>query len=164
MQEAVEEASALRRQIREADDTVTELRLQNLWRDAQDALIEVRLFGDLVLAALFDGSKPKERESRLRAYQEAIVNRETRRHAVELEERRNGEMPFAPFHWEIEFPEVFERVNPGFDSFVGNPPFAGKNSVAAGTSPAIQAGSRRCMRRVTAMPTSWLTSTGVDST
>ena len=106
--------------------------MQNLWRDAQDALIDVRLFGDLVLAAFFEGSKPKERESRRRAYQEAILNREPRRHAVELEERRNAEMPFAPFHWEIEFPEVFERENPGFDGFVGNPPFAGKNSVAAG--------------------------------
>ncbi len=132
VQKALEEASALRSQIREADDTVTERRLQNLWRDAQDALINVRLFGDVVLAAFFEGSKPKERESRLRAYQEAIVNRESRRHAVELEERRNAEMPFAPFHWEIEFPEVFERENPGFDGFVGNPPFAGKNSVAAG--------------------------------
>ena len=132
VQKALEEASALRRQIREADDTVTERRLQILWREAQDALIDVRLFGDLVLAAFFEGSKPKERESRLRAYQEAILNRESRRHAVELEERRNAELPFAPFHWEIEFPEVFERENPGFDGFVGNPPFAGKNSVAAG--------------------------------
>ena len=132
VREALEEASALRRQIREADDTVTERRLQNLWRDAQDALIDVRLFGDLVLAAFFEGSNPKERESRLRAYHEAILNREPRRHAADLEERRSAELPFAPFHWEIEFPEVFERENPGFDGFVGNPPFAGKNSVAAG--------------------------------
>ena len=132
VQKALEQASALRRQIREADDTVSERRLLNLWRDTQDALIDVRLFGDLVLAAFFEGSRPKERESRRRAYQEAILNREPRRHAVELEERRNAEMPFAPFHWEIEFPEVFERENPGFDGFVGNPPFAGKNSVAAG--------------------------------
>ena len=36
-----------------------------------------------------------------------------------------------PFHWEIEFPEVFGRENPGFDAFVGNPPFGGKNTVAA---------------------------------
>ena len=130
VQKALEEASALRRQIREADDTVSELRLQNLWRDAQDALIDVRLFGDLVLAGFFEGSKPKERESRLRAYQEAIVNREPRRHAAELEERRNAEMPFAPFHWEIEFPEVFERENPGFDGFVGNPPFLGGKRIS----------------------------------
>jgi hypothetical protein len=29
-----------------------------------------------------------------------------------------------PFHWEIEFPEVFRKG--GFDAIVGNPPFAGK--------------------------------------
>jgi len=42
--------------------------------------------------------------------------------------------PFAvrPFHWEIEFPEVFDRENPGFDAFVGNPPFAGKNNLLKG--------------------------------
>ena len=51
---------------------------------------------------------------------------------MEMDERRNAELPFAPFHWEIEFPEAFERDNPGFDGFVGNPPFAGKNTVAAG--------------------------------
>ena len=106
--------------------------MQNLWREAQDAVAEVRLFGDLVLAAFFEGAKPKERESRRAAYQEAILTGEAWRHAVEMEGRRNAELPFAPFHWEIEFPEVFERANPGFDGFVGNPPFAGKNNVAAG--------------------------------
>ena len=45
--------------------------------------------------------------------------------------RRREEPPLAPFHWEIELPEVFERDRPGFDSIVGNPPFAGKNTVAA---------------------------------
>ena len=132
VREAVEEASELRRQIREADDAVDERRLQTLWRDAQDAVADVRLFGDLVLAAFFEGAKPKERESRRSAYQEAVVTGEAWRHGVEMAERRSSEVPFAPFHWEIEFPEVFERDNPGFDGFIGNPPFAGKNSVAAG--------------------------------
>ena len=135
VREAVEEASELRRQIREADDTFDERRLQTLWRDAQDAVADVRLFGDLVLAAFFEGAKPKERELRRSAYQEAIVTGEAWRHGVEMAERRSSEVPFAPFHWEIEFPEVFERDNPGFDGFIGNPPFAGKNSVAAGNVP-----------------------------
>ena len=38
---------------------------------------------------------------------------------------RHGERPLVPFHWEIEFPEVFERDRPGFDAIVGNPPFMG---------------------------------------
>jgi methylase of polypeptide subunit release factors len=29
------------------------------------------------------------------------------------------------FHWELEFPKVFGRENPGFDAIVGNPPFVG---------------------------------------
>ena len=132
VREAVQAASVLRRQIREADDTVDERRLQNLWREAQDAVAEVRLFGDLVLAAFFEGAKPKERESRRSAYQEAILTGEAWRHAVEMEERRNAEMPFTPFHWEVEFPELFERQNPGFDAFVGNPPFAGHVTVVDG--------------------------------
>ncbi len=120
VREKLAAASELRRRIREADDTVTDRQLQALWRCAQDALAEVRRFGDLTLAAFFEGSKPKERAARLEAYQEAILTRQARRHA---------EMPFAPFHWEIEFPEVFERENPGFDGFVGNPPFAGQVTV-----------------------------------
>ena len=132
VREAVKEASELRRQIREADDALDERRLQNLWRNAQDAVAEVRLIGDLVLAAFFEGAKPKERESRRSAYQEAILTGEAWRLAVQMTERRNAEQPFASFHWEIEFPEVFDRDNPGFDGFVGNPPFAGKNSAAAG--------------------------------
>ena len=132
VREALDSASDLRRQIRDADESVSERKLQNLWRDAQDAVADVRLFGDLVLAAFFEGSKPKERESRRSAYQEAILTGDAWHHAVEMEGRRNEEAPLAPFHWEIEFPEVFERENPGFDGFVGNPPFAGKNSVAAG--------------------------------
>ena len=30
-----------------------------------------------------------------------------------------------PFHWPLEFPEVFEREAHGFDAIVGNPPFSG---------------------------------------
>ena len=48
---------------------------------------------------------------------------------------RHAESPLAPFHWELEFPEVFNRPNPGFDAFVGNPPFGGKNNVSAATLP-----------------------------
>ena len=32
-------------------------------------------------------------------------------------------------HWEIEFPEVFGRENPGFDVMVGNPPFLGGHRI-----------------------------------
>src|SRR5262249_29252476 len=49
-----------------------------------------------------------------------------------VEELKKGEHTIRPFHWEIEFPEVFGRENPGFDCIVGNPPFAGKNTIIEG--------------------------------
>ena len=36
-----------------------------------------------------------------------------------------GKPPRKPFHWSLEFPEVFARENGGFDAIVGNPPFLG---------------------------------------
>jgi len=40
---------------------------------------------------------------------------------------RNGKRSIRPFHWEIEFPEVFneseDRKSVGFDAVVGNPPY-----------------------------------------
>lgn len=44
----------------------------------------------------------------------------------------NSPLPIPCFHWEIEFPEVFARQARGFDAIVGNPPFAGKNTLIAG--------------------------------
>ena len=35
-----------------------------------------------------------------------------------------------PFHWPLEFPEVFERKNGGFDGVVGNPPFLGGRRIS----------------------------------
>ena len=45
---------------------------------------------------------------------------------------KSGAKSVPVFNWEIEFPEVFDRVNPGFDAIIGNPPFAGKNTTING--------------------------------
>ena len=94
--------------------------------------IAVRLYGDLALAAFFAEAKPKQREAKRLEFAGAVTRNEAIRYLSWLEEQRDADPPLAPFHWEIEFPEVFDRENPGFDAFVGNPPFAGKNAVAAG--------------------------------
>ena len=36
-----------------------------------------------------------------------------------------GKSARHPFHWPLEFPEVFITSNPGFDAFIGNPPYRG---------------------------------------
>lgn len=42
-------------------------------------------------------------------------------------DRSEGKAPLKPFHWSLEFPEVFERG--GFDGIVGNPPFLGNRKI-----------------------------------
>jgi len=104
---------------------------------AQFELRRVRLFGHLVLAAFFDGEKPREREAKRGEYASAVVSGEGDRFRVRLDEWRHAEQPLAPFHWEIEFPEVFDRERPGLDAFIGNPPFGGKNTLAGANVPSL---------------------------
>ncbi|WP_433784632.1 Eco57I restriction-modification methylase domain-containing protein [Actinomycetospora sp. CA-101289] len=41
-------------------------------------------------------------------------------------ERPDGRAPRTPFHWPVEFPEVFvDSPDRGFDAIIGNPPFLG---------------------------------------
>ena len=40
--------------------------------------------------------------------------------------------PRKPFHWTLEFPEVFKGSAPGFDCIIGNPPFL--NAISNGTA------------------------------
>jgi hypothetical protein len=63
---------------------------------------------------------------------EALQSNTTIIHALEARTAKNlnsdlppGKALRRPFHWSLEFPEAFERVNPGFDAMVGNPPFIG---------------------------------------
>ena len=64
-------------------------------------------------------------------YAAAVFQRKAERYRYQLEQRRREDPPLAPFHWEVEFTEVFQRENPGFDVFVGNPPFQGGRNVTA---------------------------------
>ena len=52
--------------------------------------------------------------------------------AEPLERLRGGDKGIKPLHWQLEFPDVFDRAQPGFDVFVGNPPFAGNNTLIQG--------------------------------
>jgi hypothetical protein len=128
--------TALRQQIRDADDTVPDSDLRDLWDAAEAELDEVRFLGDLVLAAFFDGETPKAREANRTSLADALVTGGAARWRQDLAERRVADIPLAPFHWEIEFPEVFDRANPGFDAFVGNPPFVGGRKLRGSTSDA----------------------------
>ena len=134
VREHVERIWTLRRRIREADESVPDREVRDLWQQALDEIEAVRFFGDLVVSAFFEGRKQKERELRRTAYAALVADGNAEGCRDEIDDRRSGDPQLAPLHWEIEFPEVFERetpASPGFDALVGNPPFAGKNTVAA---------------------------------
>ncbi len=97
----------------------------------------LRTVGDLLVAAFFNGKKPKDREELKQIYLEATLQNSTAE-ALEdslrepLERLREGEKGLQPLHWQLAFPDVFSRLEPGFDVFVGNPPFAGNNTFTQG--------------------------------
>lgn len=140
--EQVEKALRLRREIQGAGEETPDKELRQRLREADSELARVKVHGDLVLAAFFKGKKPKEREELRREFAQALqapAGDEASppgapAYAGWLDELRKASPPLAPFHWEIEFPEVLlpeERENPGFDGIVGNPPFAGENTIGA---------------------------------
>jgi hypothetical protein len=143
-------ASHIRRSIKDAVRDrahITEPAPLYDWRDvhrwkeqylhrAQDEVDLARRRGHLLLALAWDGSKGKAAKAlhgRVRASADAWfmadgdkpLSDEAQSLLATLEE----EVGLRPFHWELEFPEVFVRENPGFDSLVGNPPFGGEFTI-----------------------------------
>ena len=124
--ERVTRVSELRQLIREVGDDAPQQELLQLLNEAQLELTSVRHFGNLVLTAFFGEDRPNSRETKRREYANLVTLDRADGMRVSLTDM---EPPLVPFHWEIEFPEVFERENPGFDAIIGNPPFAGKNTI-----------------------------------
>lgn len=129
VRDRVRRVADLRRQIRNASENSDDL-LRSLEHEARDQAAEVTIFGDLVLTAFFVDSRSAARKAKHRELAHAVLTGKTADFQGSIEQRRREDPPFAPLHWEIEFPEVFERSNPGFDAVVGNPPFAGKSTMA----------------------------------
>lgn len=128
----LDEALEGRAEIRDAPDDVRRAVQEQRYRRIEDRVDYVREIGDAIVSAFFSAEKDKDRETR-RAEIESwfasggdIVWGRVQEAARELQQ---GPHPVRPFHWEVELPEVFARDNAGFDAIVGNPPFAGKNSI-----------------------------------
>ncbi len=107
---------------------------KRLWhREAEDALDRARRRGDATLSALLHSTKAKQRENQRAHMQELLTDADGAVRHAELDaaildyRERYG----PPFHWEIEFPELFDRANPGFHAIVGNPPFQGGRVISA---------------------------------
>lgn len=127
----LETALDLRRQLQQVEEGDYKAKKRTCTQ-ADEALHDSRLVGNLAVAAFFAADKPKQREQRRQEFRAKVdAWRETGdRTAIDglVEELKSGDYPIQPLHWEIEFPEVFDRDESGFDAMVGNPPFAGKNT------------------------------------
>jgi hypothetical protein len=128
VRERFEAAIRWRREIREAPDDEARVVQETRHRHIEDRLYNTRLIGTALIAAFFSSDRSKVREM-TRQEIESWANGPTEEMWPKLEnlaaKLRSGDHPILPFHWEIEFPEVFARENGGFDSIVGNPPFLG---------------------------------------
>lgn len=126
-----------REAIRSAPDDV-ERRIQEARHGRVEQEIEpARQVGDAVISAFFSADKAKARETAralVASWIEAFPHPEWEK-ITSASKRFRAEQGWRPFHWDIEFPEVFARENPGFDTVIGNPPFAGKNTISAGSGP-----------------------------
>ena len=79
-------------------------------------MIDLRLAGDLTIAAFFAADKPKDRETRRKELAEKFRRAQERVTDLELDDELQGAVRVlkagpkgvTPFHWELEFPEVFD--------------------------------------------------------
>jgi len=106
-----------------------------LLEDSEQATHLVRTAADLVIAAFFAEEKDKQREARRKKNADLldrVLGDEAPDSDLDAETVKpyQGARPLHPFHWPIEFPEVLLRPTPGFDAFVGNPPFLGGKRIS----------------------------------
>ena len=138
-------AAGFRKRILEAREGTPYAQLAQQLADGEGALGIVRNVGDVLAGAFFAGDKPKTRQTARLLQEEqvkvAFGNPPDLIAGIQLEDvaraLRQQVKPVVPFHWELEFPEVFGlddalRPQDGFDVIVGNPPFAGKNTIVDG--------------------------------
>lgn len=124
MQENLSHARELRKRLEAF--TVIDIRdveaKEELAKEADDALRKVKEGCDVLVGSQLLGLKKEEREGILSNLISEYQAKETM-DSYEARRLIRAVRNVSAFHWEFEFPEVFEQG--GFDAFVGNPPFIG---------------------------------------
>lgn len=136
IRERVTEAETARAEIQFAPDDTARVIQEQRHRHLETRLSPIRVMGDAVLSAFFAADKAKAREKARADVESQISGMPPRWDQLEAaaNQLRSGEHGIPPFHWQLEFPEVFARENGGYDAIVGNPPFAGKNTIIGGNA------------------------------
>jgi len=90
---------------------------------------DLKTAGDLLVASYYNNLGKQEQATLRTALLAAVRNGAS----VEAKWRQQADLgELRPFHWPLEFPEVFlAEGRSGFDAFVGNPPFVGGQRIRA---------------------------------
>ena len=106
-----------------------------LHSEAETVVAKLRNAADFLIAAELDcpGGRGWERQ---RAVAASHMQAAWKKGIAEFQSLARAELRGRrPFHWPLEFPEVFDAGengdrHAGFDAFVGNPPFMGGTRIA----------------------------------
>lgn len=134
-------ARDLRNSISNSPDGTPVEKLEILKQQEDELLNDLRGVGDAVVYSYFSKQKPRARKDeleRIRLLIEAwfasgVSFAQFKGLENELNWMKKTE-GLLPFHWEIEFPEVFsanESEELGFDAIIGNPPFLGGSRIGS---------------------------------
>lgn len=135
VRDGIDAAAELRRLMRSEAEIAPYAAQERRHLAATVALERAQLVADGVLWSFFTGTGARDRDARLAEVQQCVLapNADSWARLTAWQAAlRSPPIDIASFHWELAFEDVFTRPNPGFDAIVGNPPFAGKNTIAAG--------------------------------
>ena len=135
VRDGIDAAAELRRLMRQEAEVAPYAAQERRHRAATTALTRAHLVADAILWSYFSVAKPRDRAARLAEVQQCVLApgpESWAQLAAWQGELRADPIGIESFHWELAFEDVFSRPNPGFDAIIGNPPFAGKNTIAAG--------------------------------
>jgi hypothetical protein len=126
----LEEAVRLRRQLEHLPSDRIEFieRKARLHAIIEEKMRRARLAADLVIAPLLMEASAKAQEAKRADFQTRFVALPNDINDAILRAEADALLgPHIPFHWSLEFPEVFD--DGGFDAIVGNPPFMGGQKI-----------------------------------
>ncbi len=135
VRDGIDAAAELRRLMRSEAEIAPYAAQERRHLAATIALERAQLVADAVLWSFFTGTGARDRDARLAEVQQCVLAPGAASWAQLVEWQAALRAPpigITSFHWELAFEDVFARPDPGFDAIIGNPPFAGKNTIAAG--------------------------------
>ncbi len=137
IEQAVEEALDIRKQIRTMPirDIHDVEMMANMEKEAEEKLVFPGLAADALIGEILaNKGKQPETVSLGASLGDVFSSGELAELKVKVNKNLKTDLDLdkpvrKPFHWCLEFPEVFE--NRGFDSIVGNPPFIGGKKISS---------------------------------